>query len=272
MISGAHAIDWNGDGDIDILTGQGHGGSGLRFYERDYINDFTGNTFPTTTVGTSDHGLNISAAKLLANGQPVTVPQGIVTAQFTGYFYVESKDRTSGIRVEKTSHGVSVGQRVDIVGDMATNLSGERYISATVITPNGSDSVAELAMSNRNLGGSDFVAGSGGQMGVTNGVGLNNVGLFVKSFGKCTVNLSSTGDYDGNRYLFIDDGSGAVGWYWAIGGSYQQVAGVKVEVNDASIAVGNYVLARGACSLELINDVYQARILPRLGMGDVVKM
>jgi len=39
MISGADAIDWNGDGDLDLLTGQGHGGSGLRFYERDYLED-----------------------------------------------------------------------------------------------------------------------------------------------------------------------------------------------------------------------------------------
>jgi hypothetical protein len=37
MISGADAVDWNGDGDLDLLTGQGHGGSGLRFYERDWI-------------------------------------------------------------------------------------------------------------------------------------------------------------------------------------------------------------------------------------------
>ena len=34
MMSGADALDFNGDGDIDILTGQGHGQSGLRFYER----------------------------------------------------------------------------------------------------------------------------------------------------------------------------------------------------------------------------------------------
>jgi hypothetical protein len=37
MISGADIVDWNGDGDLDLLTGQGHGGSGLRFYERDWL-------------------------------------------------------------------------------------------------------------------------------------------------------------------------------------------------------------------------------------------
>jgi hypothetical protein len=44
MISGADAIDFNRDGDIDILAGQGHGGSGLRFFERDFIDDFTNET------------------------------------------------------------------------------------------------------------------------------------------------------------------------------------------------------------------------------------
>ena len=51
MISGADAIDWNKDGDIDILTGQGHGGSGIRFYERDYIEDFINDTHPIVKTG-----------------------------------------------------------------------------------------------------------------------------------------------------------------------------------------------------------------------------
>jgi len=54
MMSGADAVDWNRDGDIDIITGQGHGGSGVRFYERDYINDFMNQTFPIVTVGQSE--------------------------------------------------------------------------------------------------------------------------------------------------------------------------------------------------------------------------
>jgi hypothetical protein len=50
MISGADAVDWNGDRDIDLLTGQGHGGSGLRFYERDWLEDEMRGTHPAVKV------------------------------------------------------------------------------------------------------------------------------------------------------------------------------------------------------------------------------
>ncbi len=50
MISGADAVDWNGDGDLDLLTGQGHGGSGLRFFERDWLEDELRGPHPTVIV------------------------------------------------------------------------------------------------------------------------------------------------------------------------------------------------------------------------------
>ncbi len=50
MISGADAVDWNGDGDLDLLTGQGHGGSGLRFFERDWIEDELRGAHPVATI------------------------------------------------------------------------------------------------------------------------------------------------------------------------------------------------------------------------------
>ena len=51
MMSGADAIDFNRDGDIDILTGQGHGASGLRFYERSYIDNILKNVQPQVKEG-----------------------------------------------------------------------------------------------------------------------------------------------------------------------------------------------------------------------------
>ena len=50
MISGADVVDWNEDGDLDIVTGQGHGGSGLRFYERDWIEDELHGSHPVVAV------------------------------------------------------------------------------------------------------------------------------------------------------------------------------------------------------------------------------
>jgi hypothetical protein len=55
MISGAHAVDWNGDGDLDLLTGQGHGGSALRYFERDWIEDQLHDTHPIVTAGNVEH-------------------------------------------------------------------------------------------------------------------------------------------------------------------------------------------------------------------------
>ena len=56
MISGADAVDWNGDGDLDILTGQGHGGSGLRFFERDWIEDELRGSHPRVEVRAIEAG------------------------------------------------------------------------------------------------------------------------------------------------------------------------------------------------------------------------
>jgi len=53
MTSGADVVDFNSDGDLDILTGQGHAGSGLRFYEHDYIHDWMNDSFPTVTIRTA---------------------------------------------------------------------------------------------------------------------------------------------------------------------------------------------------------------------------
>lgn len=130
MISGADAVDWNRDGDIDIITGQGHGGNGLRFYERDYINDFVNGTYPVVTVVGSQRGITVAQARSLPDGSHLNIPREVVSAAFDGFFYIESPDRAAGIRVEMMGHDFRDGDFVSVSGSILTNADGERYIAA----------------------------------------------------------------------------------------------------------------------------------------------
>ena len=136
MISGADVKDWNSDNDLDILTGQGHGGSGLRFYERDYIKDYGTGLYPTVSLSSYEFGRTVSGVKSLANGLSVVMPVVTVSACFNGFFYVQSADRVGGMRVELAGHGRIEGERIDIRGVIWTNAAGERYVQPTSITPN----------------------------------------------------------------------------------------------------------------------------------------
>jgi hypothetical protein len=53
-ISGADAFDWDGDGREDVLSGQGHAGSSLRFFARGYLEDLLAGTLPRVTVETAE--------------------------------------------------------------------------------------------------------------------------------------------------------------------------------------------------------------------------
>jgi len=184
--------------------------------------------------------LTVSGAKLLGNGESVQIGGAIVSAGndngWDNFLYIESEDRSSGIRVEKTGHGLQAGAKVDVEGTMRTNDNGERYIEATSLTQTDTGSVGPLVMSNKSLGGGDwhYDAGSGaGQKGVKSGVGLNNIGLFVGLTGRVT--------YQDTDVLYVDDGSAL--------NDGSGHAGVKMVVQEAPPdLVGKYVVLVGISS------------------------
>ena len=152
--------------------------------------------------------LRLSAIKRMANNSRVETHKAVVTAAFvdpaaSDYFYIESDDRTSGIRVQKEGHGLQHGVRVDVTGLLKTNTDGERYVDASSISVRETtEGVRPLGLSNYFLGGSGFynpVTGTG-QAGVAGGTGLNNIGLFVRIWGNVT--------QIGGSYFYLDDGSG----------------------------------------------------------------
>ncbi len=147
---------------------------------------------------------SIIDAKLAADTTPVSLTGAIVTAANSSLFYIEADDRSSGMYAQKDAHGKSGGMRANVTGTVQTDSDGQRYIAADTATENGAGSVQPIALSNRDVGGSDLpssIAG-GGQKGVPGGVGLNNIGLLVRIRGRVT--------YGGDGFFYIDDGQGLV--------------------------------------------------------------
>lgn len=190
--------------------------------------------------------LSVADAKLRPNGRSTSLTEMCVSAAWKDSFYIESDDRSSGIRVEKPGHGLSVGQRANIVGVMHTNGDGERYIQASSAIESGSGEIEPIGMSNRLVGGIDWRYDSGtgaGQKGIYGGYGLNNIGLLVSIWGRVTA--SGTYPRSGVTWLYLDDGShvqdttGTVGVY------------CETDSGTSPPAVGTYVRATGISGCEL---------------------
>ena len=154
---------------------------------------------------------------------------GVVVAAFGGYFYIESTDRSCGIQVV-SDYSASVGETIDVQGQMQTLSTGERCINASSLTPSSGSPILPLGLTNKALGGGNWSYNSGtgaGQVGVTGGTGANTIGLLVRVWGTITS--------AGGGYVVIDDGSGT-----------------PVIVNTTyvtGVPTSGYVSVTGVCSL-----------------------
>lgn len=150
----------------------------------------------------------ISEAKASPDGTLVGVAEGIASASWDGVFYVQTQSRSAGIRVQQTGYYYD-GQRATVVGTVGTTADGERFIQAAHVTSTASASAKPLAMPNRSIGGGsaiDHVIGLG-QQGVKDGLGLNNIGLLVKTWGK-VVEIEPVTAPATPKWFKVDDGSG----------------------------------------------------------------
>lgn len=166
-------------------------------------------------IGADETQPVIRDTKQMPDGIPVELNGVVITAVFPNFFYVETDNRTCGIRIEKNNHNLSRGIRVNVVGVMQTNSNGERYVSASSITQTGSSSVEPLAMNLAALGGGNIDRQEGvfGWELVKNTSsklerqwkkigGLSNIGLLVKVYGSIL-------EYEDSS-ITIDNGSGNV--------------------------------------------------------------
>ncbi|MGB9619376.1 MAG: hypothetical protein ACPL7K_03065, partial [Armatimonadota bacterium] len=91
---------------------------------------------------------------------------------------------------------------------MATTDDGERFIDrARIALGPISEPVRPVGLTNRSIGGGDFgkPADGTGQQGPTGGVGLNNVGLLIRTWGRIVEREPGLLP----SWFVIDDGSGA---------------------------------------------------------------
>lgn len=179
---------------------------------------------------------SMDSVKKQADGAMVSFNDSVVSWALDDVCYVEKADRSSGIRVVKTAHGLVAGDKVLVSGQIKTDAGiNERFIDAYEAVKIGDDEIKPLAINNKAAGGSDFGTPPAGQAGVAGGVGLNNIGLLVRMYGR----VSAPFDAGGITYYSIDDGAGTNTWVLAIGGDlvpgqYVGITGVMSAIVDGS--------------------------------------
>lgn len=133
----------------------------------------------------------IQQAKGFADGEIIGLPARVVSAKFADKLYVEEANRVSGIRVQ-SSAAVPVGQNVTVLGVLGLAGGCERAIlSPKVITGTMGTAIKPLIMIGGSVGGEAF---NGSTPGITDAVGLYNVGMLVRMAGK--VGVVITGGFD----------------------------------------------------------------------------
>ena len=85
----------------------------------------------------SPPAIGITAVKSSADGVRAELHDMCVSATWQDYFYVQTRDRTSGIRVNKPNHGLNEGDLCSVYGLLYTSGEGERFIDASWVEPTG---------------------------------------------------------------------------------------------------------------------------------------
>jgi|GEM_PF-3521954 len=125
---------------------------------------------------------SITEAKTSADGVRLAVLGPVVTLSFPDYFYVEKRDRSSGIWVISSAEPPE-NSAVTIYGNLGTKWEERCIFADFVEIIDNVESIKPLGMPIRSIGGADFGLPPLGQRGVTGGFGLNNVGILIKTSG-----------------------------------------------------------------------------------------
>ncbi len=237
-VSDSSADRWTQGAGIALSGHPGSGPGGLAVDDLTVIGSYTG----------------IRSSKLAPDGVPVNMEGAVITRSFADMFYVESEDRSHGIRVNWPNNRLAAGSRVTVAGVASTTNDGERCINASAAVRTASGSIAPLAMNNASLGGADWfydpLRGTG-QRGVVGGIGPCNIGLLVRTTGVVTEQTGSG--------IKISDGSGAD-------------MAVSVPSSISPVPVGSYVAITAISSCTKAPDGSLHPLLLVRASSDIVRI
>lgn len=153
----------------------------------------------------------INNARSLEDGSGVLLEGKTVTAgmggPMDGTFYIQEPSELSGLRIVTTgstqiSGGstVATGKTVTVMGIIGNNTNtGERQVTADAVYISGDATpIQPMGMINRSVGGAPL-SNEPYTNGITDGVGVYNVGLLIRIFGYVT--------YVGTDCYYINDGT-----------------------------------------------------------------
>ncbi|MCL5103763.1 MAG: hypothetical protein M1133_06570 [Armatimonadetes bacterium] len=178
-----------------------------RVQAKDNAGNLSAWTLSSDGIVIAEHpGIDIGTAKALNEMKSVGLAAKAVTAVFSDSLSVEESNRSSGIIVKPIGGipaGLAIGNLVDVGGWLNTDSDYRRWINATMSVVSGNLYINPVGMAAKYIGGSDWRYGVDpfrGQSGVTDGAGLNNIGLLVRTWGK--VSFKDAGSFK------MSDGSG----------------------------------------------------------------
>ena len=206
------------------------------------------NQLGTTGTSRTSNGIKIGVglskikdAKALADGTPTQVKAlrgKLVSAPFSGYFYIQEPDGPFGLKAVSGAP-VSAGDQVDVCG-VIKGAGAERYLDGSgngVIKATGPGGPYPMALGTAAIGGATLNSNTPGVVG---GVGPNNIGLLVTVFGKVTQRQTT-----GSMYFYLDDGSGKKDNSTTTGADN---VGVRIVADPTSYVAGSYVCVQGIVS------------------------
>lgn len=115
---------------------------------------------------------NIGDVKNAGEGDPINLSNLVVTAVDGGVpansVFVETADRTAGIRIEVSSQtGIGIGDKISVIGKIYTDANGMKYVNAGTLTRTAAGLPLEALGMNNKAAAEDI-----------------SQGLFIKTWGK----------------------------------------------------------------------------------------